>query len=321
MPLLIVTASMDHRVFSFRKSPGRTTYDVVRLFKRAFGTKKVGHAGSLDGPASGVVLLCTGRATKITPFLMDLPKSYQGTIRLGVATDTYDAEGCITRQAEVGELTDRRITEVVESFEGDQSQTPPMVSALKHKGRPLYQLARQGLEVERSPRRIKIYSCRLLSVDLPEVRVRVECSRGTYMRSFAVDFGERLGLPAHLASLERTAIGPFEWDDAVPDVELLEENPSVGPGKTISQALKHLRSVELKPGACPGILNGCQPDISSFSQLPSEFEIGEKFALEDPSSRVIAVAEAVVSGSSLNRVIVPGHPLRLIRVFDPELSG
>ncbi len=310
-----------NRIHNIAKSAGRTTFDVVRMYKRAFGIEKVGHAGSLDRPATGVVLLCSGHATKVTPFLMDLSKTYDGTFRLGTSTDTHDAEGRVTEESPVGTLSETRIEEALRSFLGRQLQVPPMVSALKHHGKPLYRLARMGIEVERKPRPITIDSIEPIAIRLPDVRVRVRCSRGTYMRALAYDFGKALGLPAHLSSLCREAIGPFRVEEAVPDQALLDDPSRLGQGWSISEALRHLGRVEVKEEACPAVLQGRQPDLNAFARVPECYGRGEHLRLTDSEGRVLAVARAAVASSETRPLVLPGHPFRLVRVFDRDVVG
>jgi tRNA pseudouridine55 synthase len=310
-----VSESVNDRVFNLKKSPGRTTYDVIRLFKRAHRVKKIGHAGSLDRQATGVVLVCTGRTTKITGFLMDLTKTYEAEVSLGRSTDTHDREGRTLEEAPVPDLDRETVLRVLQSFRGEQMQTPPMVSAIKHQGRPLYLLARRGIEVERRPRKIRIFALDLLSFDLPLLSLRVRCSRGTYLRTIAHDLGARLGVPAHLSALCRTAVGPFEAGNAVEDAVLLSERPDVGPGYTLSQALSHLGELRLTEEAARSVLQGRQPDCSFYESVPDSYVRGEHLRMTDGTGEVLAVARASVSSADAAPMVLPGHPFQLVRVF------
>jgi tRNA pseudouridine55 synthase len=206
-------------ILSVDKPPGVTSFDVVRMVRRETGVKRVGHAGTLDPMASGVLLVLLGQAVRVSEYLMDLPKSYRATLRLGVSTNTYDAEGEVTAERPV-EVSEERLREVLAEFEGEIRQVPPAFSAVKVGGERAYKLARKGEEVALKPRRAHIYRIALTSFDLPEATIEVDCSRGTYVRSFAHDIGEALGCGAHLSALVRTAVGPFTVGRSVGDEAL-----------------------------------------------------------------------------------------------------
>ena len=196
------------------KPRGCTSHDVVDAARRWLGTRQVGHLGTLDPQATGVLPLAVRTATKLVPFIEGGSKVYAGTIRLGEDTDTLDAEGEVVRRFE-GPLPDAATVErALGEFIGDILQTPPMFSAVKRAGVPLYILARRGEQVERSPRKVRIDRLRMHRFDPPEVHIEVVCSPGTYVRSLAADLGTRLGCGAHLASLRRTRSGPFHEDQA-----------------------------------------------------------------------------------------------------------
>lgn len=197
------------------KAVGATSNAALQEAKRLFQARKAGHTGNLDPLASGLLPICFGEATKMSAFLLDSDKYYSGTIKLGVCTSTADAEGEITRTAPVEDLSEARVREVLERFTGVIEQVPPMHSALKHKGQPLYKLAREGIEVERQARRITIYALELLRLEGDELDVAVHCTKGTYIRTLAEDIGQALGCGAHLSALRRTGAGPFRIEDAV----------------------------------------------------------------------------------------------------------
>jgi len=204
-----------HGILVIDKPAGPTSFDVVRSVRRLLQVKKVGHLGTLDPFAAGVLPLLLGEATKLVPYLPDDVKSYRGTLELGVETDTLDLTGTVTARSP--HLPDpAAVGPVLESFRGDQWQTPPLYSALHHQGQRLYQLARRGLQVEIPPRQVRISHLECEAVALPRVTFRVTCSRGTYVRTLAADIGRRLGCGAHLVSLARLASGPFTLDQAVP---------------------------------------------------------------------------------------------------------
>jgi tRNA pseudouridine55 synthase len=197
------------------KAEGMTSHDVVALVRRKLEMKKVGHCGTLDPIATGLLLLTLGRGTKIQDLLMSEDKEYAGTLVLGVATSTQDREGEMIAERPVPALEETQIRAAFEKFRGDFYQMPPMVSAKKHGGVPLYKLARQGKVVEREPRLVHVYRYTVDRIALPEIDFSVLCSKGFYVRTYAHDIGESLGCGAHLKSLRRTKSGRFNIDEAI----------------------------------------------------------------------------------------------------------
>ena len=197
------------------KAEGMTSHDVVALARRKLGTKKIGHCGTLDPIATGLLLLTIGRGTKVQDLLMSEDKEYVGTFVLGVTTDTQDREGEIILQRLVPALDEQQIRAAFEQFRGDFYQLPPMVSAKKHGGVPLYKLARQGKVVEREPRLVHVYRYSIEQIALPEIDFSVLCSKGFYVRTYVHDIGEALGCGAHLKSLRRTKSGRFDVANAI----------------------------------------------------------------------------------------------------------
>lgn len=191
------------------KPLGLTSNEALQRVKRLYRASKAGHTGSLDPLASGLLPCCLGDATKFSAFLLDADKRYRVRIRLGVTTTTADAEGDVLARVEVKGIDEGRVKEVLRDFRGGIDQLPPMYSALKHQGQRLYKLARQGVEVERQPRRIQIYALDLLSLELPEIELDVHCSKGTYVRTLAEDIGRALGCGGYVNRLRRTGVGPY----------------------------------------------------------------------------------------------------------------
>jgi len=198
------------------KPSGPTSHDVVDAIRRKFGIKKVGHCGTLDPNATGLLIIVLGRGTKLSERLMGDDKVYEGTIKFGEATDSYDSDGEITGSLPVMPMTLDELNEETAKFIGDLMQVPPMVSAIKKDGVPLYKLARKGIEVEREPRLIHIYNYRFTEYNEPLGKFRVACTKGTYVRSLAHDLGQKLGCGAHLTELRRSASGKFDVADAMP---------------------------------------------------------------------------------------------------------
>lgn len=209
-------------ILNINKPPGKTSYRVVAAVKHLSGERRVGHAGTLDPDATGVLPVCLGRGTRIIEFLVDTTKTYRAQIELGKATDTYDSSGRITRQGDPSGIDYAILERALEAFRGTIRQTPPMYSAIKHKGQPLYKLARAGIEVERKSRTVKIHRLELISWKPPLATVEIECSKGTYIRSLAHDLGQSLGCGAHLNGLVRTLCGIFDIKDAI-SMSQLEE--------------------------------------------------------------------------------------------------
>lgn len=193
------------------KSPDMTSHDVVAVARRCLNTKKIGHCGTLDPMATGMLILVIGNATRIQDLLMSEDKEYTGTARLGATTSTQDREGEIIEEKEVPAFTAAQIKEAFDTMRGDFYQTPPMVSAIKKDGVPLYKLARQGQVIEREPRLVHVFDYELTRVEVPEIDFRVVCSKGFYVRTYAHDVGQHLGCGAHLSALRRTRSGHFTF--------------------------------------------------------------------------------------------------------------
>ncbi len=254
-----MTNRFDNRVFVIDKAIGPTSFDVVAAMRRVSGLRKVGHAGTLDPLARGVLLVCTGTATRAVEHFMDLEKEYEFDVRLGVETTTLDAEGDVAREAPVPRLSVEDLRHAAESFVGDYTLTPPAYSALKRRGRRHYELARAGEPADAAPRTVKIYGLEVVGVDLPRVRCVVRCSRGTYVRSLARDFGERLGVPASLFSLTRSRIGAFARADAFPSEKLVPGQADDLVGLGLGEALSFLPGVVVSARARRALQFGTLP--------------------------------------------------------------
>ncbi len=205
------------------KPTGITSHDVVNRVRRVAGMRRVGHAGTLDPLATGVLLVCLGRATRLVEYLTGRPKTYEAVIRLGQTTDTYDAAGTVTAERPIT-FSETDLAQALARFQGEIEQVPPMYSAVKQGGQPLYKLARQGKEVARPPRRVTIYQLDVLEWRPPLLSLRIRCSKGTYIRSLAHDLGEALGCGGHIAVLRRAAVGDFTLATAVPLADLTPDN-------------------------------------------------------------------------------------------------
>lgn len=244
------------------KPAGITSHDVVSRVRRILGTRKVGHTGTLDPFATGVLPIAVNEGTKAIPYLDEGSKAYEALLRLGVATDTLDMTGTVLSESDPSHVTSELFVSSLSGFTGAISQIPPMYSAIKQNGQPLYKLARQGVEVERKARDVEIFSLELLSFDLPHAAIRVVCSRGTYVRTLADDIGRQLGCGAALQELRRTASGPFRIENAI---TLTELETAAGEGRVETlclspmAALGHLPDIPLTADGLEGLRFGRAP--------------------------------------------------------------
>jgi len=197
------------------KPPGKTSHDIVDFVRRRFNQRKVGHCGTLDPIATGLLMLVVGRATRVQDLLMSEDKVYEGTLKLGESTDTQDAQGKVLESKPVPNLDPATIEAAFQKFTGEFEQIPPMVSAIKKDGVPLYKLAREGKTVERPPRRVRIDKCEILEIAMPCVRFRIHCTKGFYVRTYCHDLGALFGCGGHMSALIRTRSGNFELSKAV----------------------------------------------------------------------------------------------------------
>jgi len=256
-------------VINFRKPKHISSQNAVTRVKRFFGVRKAGHAGTLDPMATGVLIICLNEATKITRFLSDLDKEYMVSLKLGERTDTYDSTGSTIEQTPCPSFTESDLCGVLEHFTGQIKQMPPMFSAIKKNGQPLYKLARKGMTVKRPERTVTIDSIELRHLHLPYVDLNVQCSKGTYIRSLCDDIGKALGVGAHMVSLERTRIGFFKIEHAVS----LEELPSHNKGAcfSIDAALSHLNEIHLDKDTYHKARHGRAVDIPYGTLLTNQY--------------------------------------------------
>ena len=206
---------MINGIVNIYKEKGYTSHDVVAVLRKVVGQKKIGHTGTLDPDATGVLPVCLGRATKVCELLTDHDKTYEALLLLGKTTDTQDISGEVLEEKNPAHLTEEEVRSCIESFIGEYDQVPPMYSALKVNGKKLYELAREGKTVERKSRRVQIHGIRILEMNLPHVRMEVDCSKGTYIRTLCHDIGEKLQVGGCMEELERTKVGRFLKEDAV----------------------------------------------------------------------------------------------------------
>ena len=281
------------------KSAGMTSHDVVSAVRRIVGQKKVGHTGTLDPFATGVLPVALGEATKAIPFLDESIKEYRAVMKLGVATDTQDYTGKVLHESDWSHVTTSVLNEICRMFVGKLSQVPPMFSALKQNGVPLYKLARQGAEVPRQPREIEIYSLVIEAVNLPEVAFTVRCSRGTYVRTLANDIGGKLGCGAHLLQLHRSLSGPFSINNAITLDDWARRMQDGRAGETLVSpfaALSHLKDFILTGKGAAKVANGVVPALEDF-QVLSECELlRDELVRMSFGGTLLAVAKAGLPG-------------------------
>ena len=247
-------------ILNINKPWGKTSFSIVAMVKRLSGERRVGHAGTLDPTATGVLPVCLGQGTRVIEFLVDATKTYRAQIELGVATDTYDASGKITHKEDPSGISQEQLELTLASFCGSIQQTPPMYSAIKHHGKPLYQLARAGIEVERRSRLTKIYRLELIDWQPPVATIEIECGKGTYIRSLAHDLGQNLGCGANLKSLIRLRCGLFDIGDSV-SIAQLEDAFHYGYWQhfvyPIDIVLSHWTAIVVNDDTGQAIRNGC----------------------------------------------------------------
>ncbi len=278
------------------KPAGVTSHDVVQSVRRRLGTRRVGHAGTLDPVATGLLVVAVGPATRFLQYLPLEPKVYECTFRFGETTKTYDSEGDVDERRPVPPDLVAKIAEALPRFTGPIEQLPPLFSAVKKEGKPLYAYARQGEEVEREPRRVFVERFETLVVDTPEAEFRVVCSGGTYVRSLAHDLGEAVGCGAHVVELERTHVGRFALEDAVRPDDVTADRLI-----PLREALPPMPLIRLNPGQMDRVRTG---QFVKVPVAPPE----DYVALTDPDGAVVSVAR--VDGQLLHpECVLPAEAL------------
>ena len=285
---------MNSGIINVYKEAGYTSFDVVARLRGILKIKKIGHTGTLDPDATGVLPVCVGKATKLCDMLTDKDKVYECVMMLGVETDTYDLSGRILDRKSVNS-TEEEIVGAINSFVGDIMQVPPMYSALKVNGKKLYELAREGIEVERKARPVTIFSIDILNISLPEVSIRIHCSKGTYIRSLCHDIGQKLGCGCAMKSLVRTRVSMFDISDArtLDEIERIVKAGNLdGIMLPIDQAFEGMETVFVIPTeeAIKHAVNGSPIPVSQvFAESISAFNNGHKYRIYLPDNRFIGV--------------------------------
>lgn len=305
-------------VLNINKPGGMTSHDVVDAVRRLLKMRRIGHTGTLDPRATGVLPLCVGRATRIAQFLTRADKEYLITMRLGITTDTLDADGKVLSQMDHIAVDPEEVRDVLQRFVGEIQQIPPLFSAKKHHGERLYRLARRGETVERQPIAVRIHDLTLLEIDLPFVRFKVSCSKGTYARTLCDDIGRVLGCGAHLYALTRVRSGRFLVEDAV-TLPQLEQIVAEGRIRDvlipIGEALGHLPVVRIHPESSRGVIQGSGMSAGALLSFPLEVEKGDLVRVLGYRRQLLSLAEATVAGREFPAVDPRRIVLKPVRVL------
>lgn len=290
----LLVSSEQGFVLPVAKMAQCTSHDVVAQLRSLLGVRRIGHTGTLDPFATGLLVCCVGRATKLSPFLMDLDKTYEGEIRFGVRTDTGDRTGAVVAEAPLPSASLDEMQKVASGFLGEQMQTPPMVSALKHKGRRLYELARMGVSVEREPRRIVIHELAILKVQGALVRFRVSCGRGTYVRTLVEDLAQALGTEGTVEGLSRTAVGNMTLDGAADQSRVVagDMESVLGCAIPMADALSHYQAMILTETWVRRVRQGASPPWSVLEFEGDPPRPGDMVRLIGPEGSLVAMARA-----------------------------
>jgi tRNA pseudouridine55 synthase len=304
------------------KPEGMTSLEVVKEVKRRFRVKKAGHIGTLDPFATGVLPIVMNEGTKLVPFLEEEPKEYEALMKLGEETTTDDLTGKVTFSRAWEHVTPELIQTVLQEFLGRIQQIPPMFSALKIHGKPLYRLARKGIEVERKEREVEIFNIQTEEIKLPRIRFRVSCSKGTYIRSLGKDIGKKVGCGAHLLSLRRIRSGPFTLEKAIPWGRLKDfsEAKELQPWFiSLEEALSGLPEVVGDERLVKKLRFGKEMVVSDLSSNPlPAFEKGQRLKMTSPEEGLVAVLRSEVRGSDIRQAPPGSVAFRPLRIFHQE---
>ena len=288
-------------VLNIFKPKGMSSFDVVRVVKKVAKTGKVGHTGTLDPEATGVLPICIGRATKIIDYIMDSEKIYEVTFKLGIRTTTYDLEGEVLEKRDTSNLRDEDILGVIKDFIGEYSQVPPMYSALKQNGVRLYELARKGIEVERQGRLIKIYNIEDIKINNPYISMKVTCSKGTYIRSLCYDIGEKLGVFATMTELNRAKTSVFSQENSININDLTEENID-NYIVTMEEALNKYEAITVHGKYVKLLVNGVRVADSRFTK--DRVINNTLYRVYDENNNFIGLGERNDAGFKIEKLLI-----------------
>ena len=282
------------------KPKGISSFQVVRAVRFISGEKKVGHTGTLDPLASGVLPICLGKGTKIIEYIMENQKVYKATLKLGEETDTYDLEGTVINSKEVGEIPLSEVEKVLKSYIGEINQIPPMYSALKVDGKRLYELARKGIEVEREARKITIYDIELLKYDKPFITIRVKCSKGTYIRSLCKDIGDSLKCGAVMTELVREGSGVFNTENSV-ELDSLTKDNFNNYLISLDDALKTYEKISVNDKFFKLLLNGVS--IKDKAIFNDNIESGKLYRVYSKKDELLGLGEKTSNGFKIIKLL------------------
>ena len=295
----------QNNVVNLFKPSGPTSFDMVWSVRKILGVKKAGHIGTLDPIADGVLPICLNRSTRIIQFLSSLQKTYRATLELGSETDTQDATGRVISTNDPSLINEAKMKQVFQAFVGEQDQVPPMYSAKKKNGIPLYKLARNGINIHRDPVKIVVYSIDFIKKERNQVIFEVRCSSGTYIRTLSHDIGKKLGCCAHMVRLTRTKVGLFSMGSTM----TLEELKTAHKEGSLSRKLLHLEevlnflpTVRVKEEYLKSISHGVALSKCFLEALPDRFEPGHYFRVLGSNDKILAVVEPVVDQDKLSEL-------------------
>lgn len=307
-------------IINLNKPKGITSQDATSKVKKILKAKKAGHTGTLDPGATGVLLVCINKATRLAPYLSSLDKEYKAVMKLGETTDTQDADGNIIEKSDGIEVDEITIKNTLKTFKGKILQRPPMFSALKYKGRPLYKYAKRGIDIPRKPRTVNIHHIKLLNINLPFVSIETVCSKGTYIRTLCDDIGKKLGIGAHLFKLERTAIGPFNIRDSLSIEDLVDiaHQRGINPVRkkaplelsngvyTMDTALSWMPELKIKESLIKGVKNGAPIKINHYPDLHDDLKTAIGIRIKSPDGELLAIGSFSADNNIIRMDVVFG---------------
>ena len=316
-PKSSATLTMNN-ILNLYKPVGPSSFFMVQSVKRTLKVKKAGHIGTLDPKAEGVLPICLDQSTRLIQFLVSLPKVYLATMTLGTTTDTQDATGQVLSTGDASQITEKQVREALAGFQGEQQQTPPMYSAKKQNGVPLYKLARNGITTDRKPVTLQIYSIDFLKKEDNQVIFRVKCSAGTYIRTLCHDVGESLGCGAHMSELVREQVGQFDMQSSL----TIEELSQAQEDGTLSQklletetVLDFLPEIKVAPDYVATIAHGKPLTKSVVLETPERFQPGMNFRVTGENGRIVAIVDPVVDEEGFQKLDPRDTAFKLKRVL------
>ena len=290
-------------IINLNKPKGITSHDATAKVKKIFKAKKAGHTGTLDPIATGVLLICINKATRLSSYFSSLDKEYKAVMKLGEVTDTQDADGTVLEKSDGIEVDETMIRNILKSFEGEILQKPPMFSALKYKGKPLYKYAKKGVNIPLEPRKIYIHHIEFLNMTVPFICFRTVCSKGTYIRTLCHDIGRKLGTGAHLFELERTAVGPFKVSDSLSIEDLVDiaHQGGIYPVRkkaslelsngvySMDNALSWMPGIKIKEPLLNAVKNGAPVRVKDCQDFPHDIKNAENIKIKSPDGELLAI--------------------------------